>query len=215
MKYFWIVVVLLVFTSLLSAKPRIDFDGNGEVEFADFVLFASKFGSTQGDQVYEARCDMNNDGEIELGDFTAFAAEFDIEIGAVKIASDGSEKPIDVLQAQALEAAAKEYRDSGDYAAAVQRYKALLALATDPLSKAKGMKEIGITYMAMDSLSKASEQLHKALLDYGDTKEKRIKSQLVDCGFNLGYIYYLQNNPAQAIKEWDRAVTYFPPLPSE
>ena len=107
MKYFWIVVVLLVFTSLLSAKPRIDFDGNGEVEFADFVLFASKFGSTQGDQVYEARFDMNNDGEIELGDFTAFAAEFDIEIGAVKIASDGSEKPIDVLQAQALEEALK------------------------------------------------------------------------------------------------------------
>ena len=210
MKYFWMVAVLLVFTSLLSANPRIDFDGNGEVEFADYVLFASKFGSTQGDQVYEARFDLNNNGEIELGDFTAFAAEFDIGIGAAKIASDGSEKPIDVLQAQALEAAAKEFRDSGDYSSAVQRYKAFLALATDPLSKAMGMKEIGITYMAMDSLKLASEQFEKAMQEFGDTQDEKIKYQISRCGFNLGYIHFLQGNPVQAIRSWNQAKTSVP-----
>jgi len=39
-----------------------DFDGNGIVDFADFLAFAGLFGARQGDGRYDARYDLDSDG---------------------------------------------------------------------------------------------------------------------------------------------------------
>ena len=53
-----------------------DFDGNGAVGFADFLLFASQFGLSQGDAGYDARYDLDGDGAIGFSDFLLFARNF-------------------------------------------------------------------------------------------------------------------------------------------
>ena len=60
----------------LAAPPSPDFDGNGRVDFADFVLFAGAFGYREGDEKYEARYDLNGDGGIAFDDFVIFANSF-------------------------------------------------------------------------------------------------------------------------------------------
>ena len=68
-------------TSLLFALgvllPTPDFDGDGQVTFADFLTFAGKFGTRRGEERYDARCDLNGDGEIGFADFLIFADNFD------------------------------------------------------------------------------------------------------------------------------------------
>ena len=58
------------------APPSPDFDGNGMVDFADFVLFSGAFGYREGDDGYESGYDLNGDGQITLADFVAFARRF-------------------------------------------------------------------------------------------------------------------------------------------
>ena len=60
----------------LASAPSPDFDGNGRVDFADFVLFAGAFGYREGDEKYEARYDLNGDGGIAFDDFVIFANSF-------------------------------------------------------------------------------------------------------------------------------------------
>ena len=55
-----------------------DFDGNGEVGFEDFFLFADRFGLKEGEECEESPCydycyDLDEDGEIGFGDFFIFA----------------------------------------------------------------------------------------------------------------------------------------------
>lgn len=57
-------------------NPNPDFDGDGTVDFDDFVLFAGKFGSRQGDAEYEFRFDLDGDGAIGFSDFLVFAGAF-------------------------------------------------------------------------------------------------------------------------------------------
>ena len=57
--------ILLIF-ALISP----DFDDNGVVDFADFLLFVSKFGST------EARYDLDGDGVVGFSDFLLFVSDF-------------------------------------------------------------------------------------------------------------------------------------------
>ena len=56
--------------------PSSDFDGDGVVNFADFLTFASKFGSRLGQERYDALYDLNGDGEIGFADFLIFTASF-------------------------------------------------------------------------------------------------------------------------------------------
>ena len=56
--------------------PSPDFDGNGVVDFADFLLFVVTFGSRQGDPGYDARYDLDGDGAIEFDDFLIFVNAF-------------------------------------------------------------------------------------------------------------------------------------------
>ncbi len=60
----------------LYAQPLPDFDGNGVIDFPDFLLFASAFGSQQGDEKYEDQFDLDNDGVIGFSDFLIFASHF-------------------------------------------------------------------------------------------------------------------------------------------
>ena len=53
-----------------------DFDGSGQVDFADFLLFAKAFGSEAGDVDFETRFDLDGDGRIGFNDFIRFAREF-------------------------------------------------------------------------------------------------------------------------------------------
>jgi YVTN family beta-propeller protein len=60
----------------LEPVSRFDFDGNGRVDFSDFLLFAKAFGARMGDGVFDARYDVNNNNRIDFDDFLAFASDF-------------------------------------------------------------------------------------------------------------------------------------------
>ena len=64
-----LIVALSVFHET-RAQVTADFDGNGKVEFADFILFAGAFGST------DANFDLNGNGSVDFGDLLAFSAAF-------------------------------------------------------------------------------------------------------------------------------------------
>ena len=68
----------LITTSVITfnASPSPDFDGDDFVGFTDFLIFASVFGSQQGDGTYDARIDLNSDGSIGFTDFLIFAQSF-------------------------------------------------------------------------------------------------------------------------------------------
>ena len=68
-------IASLTFT-LDVQMPSSDFDGNGQVNFADFLTFAGKFGTRRGEDRYDARFDLDGDGEIGFSDFLIFAANF-------------------------------------------------------------------------------------------------------------------------------------------
>ena len=53
-----------------------DFNGDGTVDFIDFVQFAAQFGLSQGDAAYDARYDLDEDGTIGFSDFLIFANAF-------------------------------------------------------------------------------------------------------------------------------------------
>ena len=53
-----------------------DFDGNGIVNVADFLLFVQIFGKRSSDVGFDARMDLDGDGRIHLADFLAFVRVF-------------------------------------------------------------------------------------------------------------------------------------------
>ena len=66
----------------LHSVPSPDFDGDGRVDFTDFVLFASRFGTTRGDGTYETKYDLDVDGAIGFSDFVIFARDFGKEVSS-------------------------------------------------------------------------------------------------------------------------------------
>ena len=63
-----------------APMPTSDFDGDGTVGFPDFFLFAGQFGSSQGDEGYEAKYDLDGDGTIGFVDLLIFASDFGEEV---------------------------------------------------------------------------------------------------------------------------------------
>lgn len=53
-----------------------DFDGNGRVDFADFLLFLNSFNTQADDSNYDPRLDINGDGIINFSDFLSFASSY-------------------------------------------------------------------------------------------------------------------------------------------
>ena len=58
----------VTFTATAKASP--DFDGDGEVAFSDFFLFAEAFGGS------DPRFDLDGSGSVDFGDFFLFAESF-------------------------------------------------------------------------------------------------------------------------------------------
>ena len=63
--------------TVVETAPTPDFDGNEQVDFADFLAFVARFGTSQGDAGFDARFDLDGDGKIGFGDFLIFADSFD------------------------------------------------------------------------------------------------------------------------------------------
>ena len=53
-----------------------DFDGNGRVDFPDFVALAGVFGTGAGEASYNRRMDLDGSGRVDFPDFVAFAGVF-------------------------------------------------------------------------------------------------------------------------------------------
>ncbi len=53
-----------------------DFNGDGRVDLSDFLLFASQYGLSRGDEQYDAKYDLDGDGTIGFGDFLIFGRSF-------------------------------------------------------------------------------------------------------------------------------------------
>ena len=74
----------------------VDFNGNGEVDFPDFVMFAAKFNTREGAARYEARYDIDGSGEVGFSDFLAFARLFGEKVAAPEL------PPIEIAQAEGM-----------------------------------------------------------------------------------------------------------------
>ncbi|MDA0744970.1 MAG: hypothetical protein O2954_00495 [bacterium] len=53
-----------------------DFNGDGNVGFADFVIFARGYGISQGQIGYDLHLDLDGDQQIAFGDFVIFAQAY-------------------------------------------------------------------------------------------------------------------------------------------
>ncbi len=53
-----------------------DFNGDGSVDFSDFIAFAQNFGRNDGDDNYDAKFDLTGDDRVDFSDFIAFAQQF-------------------------------------------------------------------------------------------------------------------------------------------
>lgn len=76
----FIFIVLFLFGNSAEGDKVSDFNGDGVVDIADFLLFTASFGSNHGDEKYNARYDLNSDGSIEIGDFLSFVENFGKEV---------------------------------------------------------------------------------------------------------------------------------------
>ena len=68
----------------LSGTGRVsnpDFNGDGEVDFDDFILFARAFGTSSNNEQFDPRYDLDGDGQVGFDDFIAFAEKFGQPIG--------------------------------------------------------------------------------------------------------------------------------------
>lgn len=62
--------------TLTLSNPTPDFNGDGRVDFGDFVALGMHFGASRGDTRYEAKYDLDQDGTIGFGDFLIFGQAF-------------------------------------------------------------------------------------------------------------------------------------------
>ena len=53
-----------------------DFNGDGRVDFSDFLSFAGGFGTSRGDLGFNVNLDLDGDGSVGFSDFLLFAGEF-------------------------------------------------------------------------------------------------------------------------------------------
>ncbi len=70
----------VIFTA--TGKAHADFDGDGTVDFGDFLQFAAQFGLSRGDEGYDARYDLDGNGAIGFSDFLIFAGAFGSSTGS-------------------------------------------------------------------------------------------------------------------------------------
>jgi DNA-binding beta-propeller fold protein YncE len=59
-----------------SDSSPADFDLNGSVEFADFIIFARGYGKASQDAGFDTALDLNQNGEVDFADFIIFARNY-------------------------------------------------------------------------------------------------------------------------------------------
>jgi parallel beta-helix repeat protein len=55
-----------------------DFDGDGDVDWFDFGIFAAAYGSSEGDSNFLPEADFNGDGNVDWFDFAIFASNYGV-----------------------------------------------------------------------------------------------------------------------------------------
>ena len=58
-----------------------DIDRDGDVDFSDFLLFTSAFGTMEGEPEYNPAADLDGDGAVVFSDFLIFASTFGKPVG--------------------------------------------------------------------------------------------------------------------------------------
>ena len=79
-------VVVKVEISTEAARAS-DFNGDGTVNFPDFLEFAQNFGKQQGDPDFETKYDLDESGSVDFGDFLQFAQAFGQSVSSGKPAA--------------------------------------------------------------------------------------------------------------------------------
>lgn len=72
---------LIVIRQAPSQTRSADLDGDGDVDFSDFLLFAAAFGTSEGGAGYNAAADLDGDGTVAFSDFLIFANAFGKPVG--------------------------------------------------------------------------------------------------------------------------------------
>ena len=67
---------LIVIRQAPSQTRSADLNGDGNVDFSDFLLFAAAFGTSEGGADYNAAADLDGDGAVAFSDFLIFASAF-------------------------------------------------------------------------------------------------------------------------------------------
>ena len=62
---------------VIRHKRRSDFDGDGDVDFTDFLFFADAFGTRDIFSGYVAEADLDGDGQVAFPDFLIFVSDFE------------------------------------------------------------------------------------------------------------------------------------------
>ena len=68
---------LLPFDIALLDIVHGDFDGNGTIDFTDFLVFAASFDKSHGEEGFTSGSDLDANGIVNFADFLIFASEFD------------------------------------------------------------------------------------------------------------------------------------------
>ncbi len=78
-------LTLFLATPFLAAQETdpADFDGNGAVDFNDFLIFAQGFGKSVGQVGFNAKLDFDGNGTIDFSDFLLFVNAFGRSSGTI------------------------------------------------------------------------------------------------------------------------------------
>lgn len=67
---------LRVYTREFAVRKRTDFDGDGVVRFADFLMFIRFYGTTEESGRWQPVYDLDADGDVDYEDYLVLAGEF-------------------------------------------------------------------------------------------------------------------------------------------
>lgn len=179
MKWFVAVLLLVCVPDFSWADSPGDFNQDGKVDFTDFILFAGRFGSVQGDASFDKRYDLNGNGKVEIGDYILFVEAFGPTSADKK-----------ALTADELEKEAISYQIKGNDQKAIEKYDETLKVSQDTLQMARVLKQLGELYVETDDVAKAVEQFTRGFKEFGDVEDLRVRAHVMWCAWEIGKIHH-------------------------